>query len=266
MTSTCILSYMHRFFRNPWFYTIGLVLIAAAWGVYLFTTASKTRSDPMVACTADALLCPDGSGVGRSGPDCTFAPCPDQGSFTGELVQQGEQFVLSIPSLQNVGTGVTYALPLLLTDAHDARSLLGRIVTVTGTFTAGTTLSVATLVPAAGQPSEAGVAQGTLAVGGSRLIGAVRVTLEEIVADSRCAVDVQCIQAGAARMRVTLTSDTDQQTITMSSDEGPHPFDSYTVSISDVSPAPVSTLPLTVSDYRVTFTVAPLTPAGTFEQ
>ncbi len=29
-----------------------------------------------VACPADALLCPDGSAVGRTGPNCTFAPCP----------------------------------------------------------------------------------------------------------------------------------------------------------------------------------------------
>ncbi len=27
-------------------------------------------------CTMDAMLCPDGSSVGREGPDCEFAPCP----------------------------------------------------------------------------------------------------------------------------------------------------------------------------------------------
>lgn len=29
-----------------------------------------------VACTMDAKVCPDGSAVGRVGPDCEFAPCP----------------------------------------------------------------------------------------------------------------------------------------------------------------------------------------------
>lgn len=29
-----------------------------------------------VACTMDAKECPDGSYVGRSGPDCEFTPCP----------------------------------------------------------------------------------------------------------------------------------------------------------------------------------------------
>lgn len=29
------------------------------------------------ACTRDARVCPDGTTVGRIGPDCEFAPCPD---------------------------------------------------------------------------------------------------------------------------------------------------------------------------------------------
>lgn len=28
-------------------------------------------------CTTEAKVCPDGSAVGRSGPKCEFAPCPD---------------------------------------------------------------------------------------------------------------------------------------------------------------------------------------------
>ena len=30
---------------------------------------------PPVACTKEAKACPDGSTVGRGGPDCEFAPC-----------------------------------------------------------------------------------------------------------------------------------------------------------------------------------------------
>lgn len=30
------------------------------------------------ACTMEALICPDGTAVGRSGPNCEFAPCPTQ--------------------------------------------------------------------------------------------------------------------------------------------------------------------------------------------
>ncbi len=34
--------------------------------------------DGLVFCTQDAKICPDGSGVGRIGPDCEFAPCPGE--------------------------------------------------------------------------------------------------------------------------------------------------------------------------------------------
>lgn len=33
-----------------------------------------------VACTMDAKICPDGSAVGRVGPNCEFAPCPSEES------------------------------------------------------------------------------------------------------------------------------------------------------------------------------------------
>lgn len=31
---------------------------------------------PRTGCTLEAKICPDGSGVGRTGPNCEFAPCP----------------------------------------------------------------------------------------------------------------------------------------------------------------------------------------------
>jgi len=31
-----------------------------------------------IFCTTEAKLCPDGSGVGRVGPKCDFAPCPGE--------------------------------------------------------------------------------------------------------------------------------------------------------------------------------------------
>jgi hypothetical protein len=35
-----------------------------------------------VACTMEAKMCPDGSSVGRSGPKCEFAPCPEGVVYT----------------------------------------------------------------------------------------------------------------------------------------------------------------------------------------
>ncbi len=36
------------------------------------------QPEPNVACTMDAKICPDGSGVGRIPPACDFAPCPGE--------------------------------------------------------------------------------------------------------------------------------------------------------------------------------------------
>ncbi len=40
--------------------------------------ACKTVQRKQVACTEEAKLCPDGSAVGRVGPNCEFAPCPEE--------------------------------------------------------------------------------------------------------------------------------------------------------------------------------------------
>lgn len=69
-----------------------LVLIGIAGaGGYFFMNQNKTPEpiatvsptpDPneQVACTMEALICPDGTAVGREGPNCEFAACPASGS------------------------------------------------------------------------------------------------------------------------------------------------------------------------------------------
>lgn len=56
--------------------------------------------DDFVACTMDAKQCPDGSFVGRQGPDCAFAACPNAGgnaSFTAcELSQREVDFCIEL--------------------------------------------------------------------------------------------------------------------------------------------------------------------------
>jgi hypothetical protein len=58
---------------------IVLVLVLAG-GYYVVKMKKDTAPVPEpqpVACTLDARICPDGSAVGRTGPNCEFAPCPD---------------------------------------------------------------------------------------------------------------------------------------------------------------------------------------------
>lgn len=59
-----------------WFF-FGCVLVVA--GVYYFLNGQdffKNPPESTVYCTADAMLCPDGSYVTRTEPNCEFAECP----------------------------------------------------------------------------------------------------------------------------------------------------------------------------------------------
>ncbi len=54
--------------------TIG-ALVLVALGAFLVMNGRAAPISPK-ACTTEALICPDGSAVGRSGPDCEFSECP----------------------------------------------------------------------------------------------------------------------------------------------------------------------------------------------
>lgn len=56
-----------------------IVLIALVIGVgFSIRPILQNRSHGgTVACTEEAKLCPDGSAVGRTGPNCEFATCPN---------------------------------------------------------------------------------------------------------------------------------------------------------------------------------------------
>ncbi len=59
---------------------LAILVLAAIVSAYYFYRAAPvpgpgTMPGP-VACTLEAKLCPDGSSVGRTGPNCEFAACP----------------------------------------------------------------------------------------------------------------------------------------------------------------------------------------------
>lgn len=55
-----------------------------AIGTLLFASGSLIAlaedANPMQMCPQDAKICPDGSAVGRTGPNCSFAPCGGSGA------------------------------------------------------------------------------------------------------------------------------------------------------------------------------------------
>lgn len=57
-----------------WIAIILFVLALLAGGAYVVLNTGLLTKEK--ACTQDAKVCPDGSTVGRVGPNCEFAPCP----------------------------------------------------------------------------------------------------------------------------------------------------------------------------------------------
>jgi hypothetical protein len=162
-------------------FLVSAAAFVAVVGLVFWTARPHTLAPTGTACTMEAKLCPDGSYVGRTGPNCEFAACPGATSTPNAV------------SLQ----------------AH-----FGEQVTGLG----------------------------------------VHITPLALLEDSRCPVDVQCIQAGTVRIRATLVSGlgtaTEEfklgQTITTEAE---------TVTLVSVLPVKKEAVSLKASDYVFTFEV-----------
>ncbi|MEA2701777.1 MAG: hypothetical protein QOE22_486 [Candidatus Parcubacteria bacterium] len=84
-----------------------IVVLGLGGFVYRYTMEQPDQTD-VTACTMEARICPDGSSVGRSGPDCSFAPC-------------------AFPNVEIPEAGVSFAVPSgytqLLSGAPDQETL-----------------------------------------------------------------------------------------------------------------------------------------------
>ena len=94
--------------KNTYIAIIVLVVLAGAAVVF---GVKKSAEAPIVKepaiCTMEAKQCPDGSYVGRSGPKCEFAACPEAKtpvSAVKEFVVSGKNFSFS-PSTITVNKG-----------------------------------------------------------------------------------------------------------------------------------------------------------------
>lgn len=73
--------------------TIGVGIVAIGAGFLFLEPQTKPQG---VACTMEAKICPDGSAVGRVGPQCEFTACPTP-TMTWSFVDVGEDTVQGIP-------------------------------------------------------------------------------------------------------------------------------------------------------------------------
>lgn len=96
----------------------------------------------------------------------------------------------------------------------------------------------------------------TLRVGETEVVNDfLSLTLNSLVQDSRCPVDVTCIQAGAVTVNATIKNPAKSETRNFSSDEVTHLFDEYSISISDVTSPRKANQEIDPEDYEITFRV-----------
>lgn len=95
----------------------------------------------------------------------------------------------------------------------------------------------------------------TLSVGEKVSISDFSITFNKFIQDSRCPIDVQCIQAGAVNVNVTMQVGANSVTKNFPSDEVPQEFEGYKISIVDVLPKRMSKKEINPNDYKITFQI-----------
>lgn len=106
-------------------------VVGASQNIVLPDTSGTTEA---VFCTMEAKICPDGSAVGRSGPKCEFAACPE--TVNGEIWK----------TFTDVGRGLAFKYPeQLTTEFTRAENWPPKVTVTTGTFSCLETLGTASL-------------------------------------------------------------------------------------------------------------------------
>ena len=180
-----------------------VLLMLALWGIsaYRNENAKNPNIDiggdgtpDSVVCTMDAKICPDGSAVGREGPNCQFAACPAPAGTSTPIIP--------IP----------------------------------------------------------GAATTTVSVKFNQKVEAITLALTpfDILEDSRCPVNVQCIQAGTVRLKARVTSLAGgTRDVEFKLGEKVMLDNSLEVTLTNAQPAPRAGQEISDSDYSFTFVVVP---------
>jgi len=97
----------------------------------------------------------------------------------------------------------------------------------------------------------------TLGVGEVGTAETITLKLLKITEDSRCPVDVQCIQAGRVAVDVEISNTTDKKLtkLNLKSNNDPYEYGGYFIEISNVEPVKKPTETITQDEYKITFTI-----------
>ncbi len=113
-----------------------VLLIAVGIGGYFsYQQVNRNSSTPplnQAACTQEAKLCPDGSSVGRVGPNCEFAPCPTSKESTSSAETTNWKtytnvkfgYSLKYPTSGKITEGGVYSVDGVFVEHSNITSLL----------------------------------------------------------------------------------------------------------------------------------------------
>lgn len=125
-----------------------LLALALVVGIFSFIAFNPSPSLAPQACTEEAKVCPDGSTVSRTGPNCQFSPCPEVPSVPDDIQvhidSKADVIVVSKPepltviesplSLAGEARGTWYfeaSAPVVLVD-WDGRIIAEKYITAEG--------------------------------------------------------------------------------------------------------------------------------------
>ncbi len=194
------------------FGTIAFVLIA------VFGMRAYPLLQPAASCTDEAKICPDGSTVARTGPNCEFAACPDSAA------------------------------------SSTASSTIGYECNADGKICPDGTM-VGRTGPACeftACPPDEPTRVVTVALSGVANVRGESIRPLELIEDSRCPVGVNCIWAGTVKIKVVFMTKTGDINATLTLGE---PFDTKTqrVTLTGVTPVKNAGDEIAPGDYRFTF-------------
>lgn len=95
----------------------------------------------------------------------------------------------------------------------------------------------------------------TLTVGQVKKVGDLNITLNQLIQDNRCPIDVQCIQAGAATVKITLQNKNNIEVTNISSNQNDYSFGGYSIKITSVMPEQTTKRSIFESEYKITFNI-----------
>lgn len=126
-----------------------VLLAAASFLIWRSLSAPVANEPETLACTQEAKLCGDGSYVGRTGPGCSFAPCPEIKATTSPVTTVGQTPAIDQASWKTLidrQNGLIFKYPENLPASYISTAEWPPKITVaTGTLTCPETPATASL-------------------------------------------------------------------------------------------------------------------------